>query len=110
MLYELVDVCSEKMKDKIAIVSQNNIYSYSMIKLYSDRLASMLLDNQLGKGKFIGILMHRGAKTIIAMLAVLKCGGVYIPMNDKWPKYIIKNIAKDCKVRSEEHTSELQSH
>lgn len=98
MLYELVDVCSEKMKDKIAIVSQNNIYSYSMIKLYSDRLASMLLDNQLGKGKFIGILMHRGAKTIIAMLAVLKCGGVYIPMNDKWPKYIIKNIAKDCKV------------
>lgn len=52
----------------------------------ANALATQLLDSGIQPGARVGVLLSRGLHMPIAMLAVLKAGGTYVPLDPYYPQ------------------------
>jgi amino acid adenylation domain-containing protein len=59
------------------------VWSYARLDAVSDRLAGRLGD--LGPEAAVGIAMERSPELIAGILAILKAGGVYVPLDPGYP-------------------------
>src|SRR5690606_39500905 len=78
--------------DRTAISFDNQEVSFYKLITESNQLAQYLISQGVGKGDIVALCLDRSPNLIVLMLAVLKAGAAYLPLD-----------------RSEEHTSELQS-
>ncbi|MBG6090549.1 amino acid adenylation domain-containing protein [Actinomadura viridis] len=71
--------------DAIALTWDGGTLTYRELDTGSDRLARHLRDRGAGPEKVVGLLLPRGPEQITAMLAVLKAGGAYLPLDPAHP-------------------------
>jgi amino acid adenylation domain-containing protein/non-ribosomal peptide synthase protein (TIGR01720 family) len=64
--------------------------NYGQLNTQANRLAHRLIENGAGPGKRVGLALHRGPQLIVSLLAVLKSGAAYVPLD---PKYPIERLA-----------------
>ncbi len=80
-----------------AVSCGERMYTYAELNEYSDRMAACLRENGVCKGDKVSVLGTRCLETIVNIIAILKAGGTYIPINPEYPKerqeYIVKNSA-----------------
>ncbi len=55
--------------------------TYRELDEAADRLAWLLADHGAGPGESVALLFTRSAEAIVAMLAVLKTGAAYLPID-----------------------------
>lgn len=60
-----------------------------------DRLASWLLRHGVGPGSLVGIFMDRSMEMLLAVLAVLKSGAAYVPLDPKFPVRRVQQIFEE---------------
>lgn len=78
---------------QLAIIDDNGSYKYSELQLKIDNLAQTIVANQkIIKGTRIGIVTDRSASSIVAILAVLKIGCTFVPINPNLPRQRIQYI------------------
>ena len=99
----IVDLFEEQVKlfsDKTALFYKNESFSYSWLNIQSSRLARTLLDLKITKNTPIGILSDKSPDMIVGLLAILKAGGTYVPIDPDYPKLRIEFLVKDsgCKI------------
>jgi len=88
----------EKYRDKIAVVDGTANLSYQDLKLKSDQFAGYLASHSRFKHQQpIAVLMDRSSDVVIALLAILKAGGVYLPLEKKAPVERNRIILKESK-------------
>ncbi|KAK9765645.1 hypothetical protein K7432_005843 [Basidiobolus ranarum] len=76
--------------------SQTTIFTYQDIESISTQFAYHLYENYAtGPGKFIGLLMPQVPAAYIAMLAILKTGSAYVPIDPTCPIERVDYILKD---------------
>lgn len=80
----------------IAVVSKNHALTYAELNLQADRLARALLKTGLQVGQCVPVVMHRSAELVIALIALLKCGAVYVPIDPNLPKDRRDFMVRDC--------------
>ena len=71
--------------DAIAVVAQEQRVSYAQLNERANQLAHYLKELGVGPEARVGICMGRTAELIIAMLAVWKAGGAYLPLDLESP-------------------------
>jgi amino acid adenylation domain-containing protein len=71
--------------DAVAVIAGGQRLTYRALDRRSDRLAARLRSRGLGRGHRVGLLMERSPELVIAMIAVLKAGCAYIPMDVRVP-------------------------
>ena len=71
--------------DKTAIEYLGTDTTYADLDRQSDAVAGYLLQNGVGKGTFVGILLDHKADLITAILGVLKAGAVFVPLDSTYP-------------------------
>src|SRR5205823_5869441 len=59
--------------------------TYAELDAAANRLAHLLMERGLCPGQRVGVLLERSVEAIIAMLAVWKAGGVYLPLDSHHP-------------------------
>jgi len=59
--------------------------SYAQLNTQANRLAHRLIANGAGPGKRVGLALHRGPQLIVSLLAVLKSGAAYVPLDPNYP-------------------------
>ena len=59
--------------------------SYRELNVRSNRLARYLRRQGVGEEARVGVLLERSAEMIVAFLAILKAGGVYLPLDLEYP-------------------------
>lgn len=64
-----------------AVVAGELTLSYADLDGWSDRLAHQLRHHGVGPEQRVGLLTERSAETVAAALAILKAGGVYLPLH-----------------------------
>jgi|GEM_PF-960638 len=84
-IHELFAECVLEYPDEIAVVSEQGELSYYELNTRANQLAHYLREQGVGLETFVGICVERSEKMIIAMLAVLKAGGTYIPIDASYP-------------------------
>ena len=74
--------------------------SYAELEEKSSRLADALNAKGVGYGKRVGIHLHRGFELVIAVLAALRSGVIYVPIDPSLPfdrkNYIVDDSKLDC--------------
>ncbi len=68
-----------------AVTFEGQTLSYGELDEAANRLANLLAVHGAGPGEYVGLLLPRSADAIVAMLAVLKCGAAYVPMDPAVP-------------------------
>ena len=78
--------------DSIAVSDSTQSLSYSELNAKANSVAHHLLENNLLIEDKVGIFLQRNVNVLVAVLAVLKAGGVYVPMDPLYPKERLKRI------------------
>ncbi len=85
----------QKTPNNIAIVFENQELTYKELNEKANCLAHYLRKKGINRNDIIGIMVNRSLEMIIAILAVLKSGGAYIPIDPEYPedriKYMLNN-------------------
>ena len=85
-----------KTPDNIAIVFDKDNITYNELNNKANMLANKLLDYGVRNGDFVAILANRSVEVIVGILATLKVGAAYVPIDPKYPEDRIQYIIKDC--------------
>ncbi|MET0333652.1 MAG: LLM class flavin-dependent oxidoreductase, partial [Rhizobacter sp.] len=85
--------------DAPALVFAGETFSYAELDASANRLAHLLIEKGVGPDVPVGVCIERSATMVIAVLAVLKAGGAYIPMDPSYPAQRIAYMANDSHVR-----------
>ncbi|CAH9057846.1 D-alanine--D-alanyl carrier protein ligase [Pseudoalteromonas holothuriae] len=71
--------------------------TYAQLDQQATNLGAYLISQNVKAGDVVGICMRRSEKTIIAILAILKAGAAYVPLDPSYPKARIEYILSDVK-------------
>ncbi len=85
----------KKNPKKTALVYKNTKLTYEELNKKANQLAQHLRKLGVGKDQIVAILADRSADIIVGMLAVLKAGGAYTPVDHEYPSERIKYILED---------------
>lgn len=90
---------SHKHSNKIAIQNKDVQLTYACLDEITDRLARNIRKSYgIREGDRIGVLCDYSENTIISILAIIKSGGVYVPINNTLPKKRLAEIINDAKI------------
>ncbi|GAA4629404.1 hypothetical protein GCM10023196_050090 [Actinoallomurus vinaceus] len=84
-LHELVEEQTRKTPAAIAIAGDGDAVSYGDLDASANRLAHHLVSRGVSRGGRVAICLPRGAAQVTAILAVLKCGAAYVPVDRSLP-------------------------
>ncbi|MGW2332205.1 amino acid adenylation domain-containing protein, partial [Streptomyces sp. NPDC001700] len=83
-LPELFEARAALSPDEVAVVFGDTSLSYAELNARANRLAHRLAASLAPEAR-VGVLMERSADLVVALLAVVKAGGVYVPLSTAYP-------------------------
>ncbi len=79
----------------LAILFNGETVTYEELNQKSNKLAHFLKEKGIGSNNTVGIMLDRSIEMIYALLAVLKSGAAYVPIDPSYPKSRIDFIISD---------------
>ncbi|MCM1565586.1 MAG: amino acid adenylation domain-containing protein [Dehalobacter sp.] len=92
---QLFEEQAERTPSKTALIFEESSISYYELNQKANRLARVLRDKGVGPNTFVGIFVPRSLEMMIAILAVLKAGGAYLPIDPDYPSQRIDYMLED---------------
>lgn len=98
-----------KTPDLTAVMDEHTVLSYMDLNKRANRLSHLLLEKGIGPEKFVAIALNRSVDMVISMLAVLKTGAAYLPVDPDYPTDRIDFMLNDARPSSIITSKELSS-
>ncbi|MBP2328444.1 amino acid adenylation domain-containing protein [Kibdelosporangium banguiense] len=76
---------AQRTSDAVAVVAPDRELTYAELDVWSDRLAQRLINDGAGPERLIAVLLPRSAALIAAILAVMKTGAAFLPIDPHLP-------------------------
>ncbi|WP_269584125.1 non-ribosomal peptide synthetase [Roseibium sp. Sym1] len=95
-LVELISATAARHGEREAVVSGEERLSYRQLEERANRLAHVLLRHGIGAEDRVAIALPRSADMVVALLAVLKTGGAYLPLDPDYPPARIAMMLEDA--------------
>ncbi|MEL6332932.1 MAG: amino acid adenylation domain-containing protein, partial [Cyanobacteria bacterium J06626_26] len=89
----------EQTPDHIAVVWKDTQLTYQDLNTKANQLARLLQSLGLKPGEFVGILKDRDINFLIAILAIHKARGAYVPIDSTYPLDRISYMLSNSQVR-----------
>lgn len=90
---------AEKNADKIAVKTEINEITYKELNKRANQLAREIRKLGVMPNEFVGIVVDRCVETVIGLLAILKAGAAYMPIDADYPTSRIKYMLEDTKCK-----------
>lgn len=84
--------------EAIALIQGEIRLTYAQLNQLSNQWANFMLSTGVKPGSLIGIYCHRSIDLVVAILATLKTGSAYLPMDPAYPKLCIHHMIEDAKL------------
>jgi amino acid adenylation domain-containing protein/non-ribosomal peptide synthase protein (TIGR01720 family) len=98
-IHRLFESIARKYPEAPAVCGQYKEFSYSQVNALANGLANRLLTLSSNlRGTFVGICMARSPEMMIAILAALKTGAAYLPLDPAWPSQRLNKILDEAGV------------
>ncbi len=98
-VHELFAEQVQRTPDRIALTFEGQDFTYRQIDEMSDSLARFLRGKGVRRNEVIPLIARRDWRIIVAMLAVLKAGGAYMPVSPDYPVERIRTMMKIAESR-----------
>ncbi|MCD9188131.1 MAG: amino acid adenylation domain-containing protein [Pyrinomonadaceae bacterium] len=93
---ELFERSVDRFPDLTAIIFDEISLTYAELDAAANRLAHFLRAKNITAEKRVAIMLERGAQAITAVLAIFKCGGIYVPLDASYPKDRLNYMIEDA--------------
>ncbi|WP_229834825.1 non-ribosomal peptide synthetase [Streptomyces xantholiticus] len=96
----LLDLFAERVAatpDALAVASGAERLSYAELDARSDELARELTGRGAGPEKYVAVALPRSAGLLVALLAVLKSGAAYVPLDPEHPAERLGYVLEDAR-------------
>ncbi len=84
--------------DAAAVICGDHVTTYSALNDTSNQLAHFLRTRDIGRQDRVGVLLHRTAHMVSALLGILKSGAMYVPLDVGWPSVRISQILRSLNI------------
>ncbi|MBA3280044.1 MAG: AMP-binding protein, partial [Geodermatophilaceae bacterium] len=80
-----------------ALLFEDTTLSYAELDVRANRLAQYLIDREIGPEQFVAVALPRSVDMVVALLAVLKSGAAYLPVDPMYPAERIAFMLDDAR-------------
>ncbi|MGM0508289.1 MAG: amino acid adenylation domain-containing protein [Fusobacteriota bacterium] len=94
-VHEIFEKQVGKNPDKVAVVFENSEMTYDELNKKANRLAWTLHKKGVKPDDIIGIMIERSLEMVVGILAILKSGGAYLPIDPEYPEDRIEYMLED---------------
>jgi len=98
-LHELFEQQAARTPEAVAVIFGSDSLTYQQLNERANQLAHHLRSLGVGAESVVAILMERSFEMVISMLAVLKAGGAYLPLDPEYPSQRLSYMLEDARVR-----------
>ena len=95
---ELFEKQVKKTPDTTALIFEDMSFTYRELNEKANQLAHHLRSKSIKNGDIVGIMLNRSPELIISMLAILKSGAAYLPIDPTYPENRINYIISDSNI------------
>ncbi|MFH9426468.1 amino acid adenylation domain-containing protein, partial [Streptomyces sp. NPDC017529] len=95
-LGELFTRQADRTAGAVAVVHEDVRMTYAEVEAAANRLARVLRGRGAGPGRVVALLLPRTADLVVAVLAVLKAGAAYLPVDPGYPAERIAFLLRDA--------------
>lgn len=94
-VYQLFEEQALKRPDDIAVICGDNTITYKELNEKASRLADKLREKGVRAESVVAVICNRSIGMVAGILAILKAGGVYLPVNPRYPEERIRFLIED---------------
>ncbi|MFJ6798022.1 amino acid adenylation domain-containing protein [Streptomyces sp. NPDC091268] len=96
LTHELIEAQAARTPHAPAVVSQAGTLTYGELNESANRLARLLIERGAGPERTVALLLPRSAEIVTAVLAVLKSGSAYVPVDPAMPADRVAYVLADA--------------
>lgn len=97
-IHEIVEKQASLFPNAIAVTFGFEKFTYREVNIRANRMARHLQRLGIGPEVLVGLLADRSAEQIIGLLAILKSGGAYVPIDPAYPDERIAYMIEDAQI------------
>ncbi len=95
-LHQRFEEQATRTPEAIALVGDEQRITYAELNARANRLAHVLRENGVGPEKLVALCLDRSPEMVIGILAILKAGGTYVPLDPEYPAARLAVILQDA--------------
>ncbi|MEU9999822.1 amino acid adenylation domain-containing protein [Streptomyces sp. NPDC050848] len=95
--------------DAVALVCEDRELTYAELNAEANRLARLLADRGVGAEDVVAVAVPRSPELVVSLLAVMKAGAAYLPLDADHPQDRIAYMLTDAGARTVLTTDELSA-
>jgi non-ribosomal peptide synthetase component F len=96
--HELIEEQVERTPEAPALTMAAEHLSCRELNARANRLARFLRERGVGPESLVGVCLDRSFDSVVSLLAILKSGGTYLPLDPKFPKDRLAFMLADSEV------------
>jgi amino acid adenylation domain-containing protein len=112
-LHQLISNKAKEIPGKTAITFGEQKITYKTLNEQANQLAAILVKNNVKKGDKVAFAIDRSAEMLITLLAIMKTGATYIPLDPQFPMNRINYMLEDSQavvlLTSQKYKGQYQS-
>jgi amino acid adenylation domain-containing protein len=97
-VHHLFEEQAARTPDAVAVVFEGQELTYQELNIQANQLAHYLQSLGVNSEVLVGIYLERSLLVIVGLLAVLKAGGAYIPLDPDYPQQRLTYMAEDAQI------------
>ncbi|MGH9348643.1 MAG: non-ribosomal peptide synthetase, partial [Vicinamibacterales bacterium] len=95
LLHELVERQAARSPGACALLFGDDRLSYAALMERAGTLARRLQAIGVGPDSRVGVCMHRSIDLLVGLLAILRAGGAYVPVDPDYPEAYLRELIQD---------------
>ncbi|MGB7435020.1 MAG: amino acid adenylation domain-containing protein [Candidatus Acidiferrum sp.] len=108
-LHQRIEAQVERTPDNVAVECAGTYLSYRELNERANRLAHHLIGLGVGPESLVGVALERSVEMVVSLLATMKSGAGYLPLDPKLPKARLAHMLADATPAVVLSTCELQA-
>jgi len=97
-IHELFEQQAERTPKAVAVAFEGQEVAYEELNAKANKLAHYLRGNGVGPESLVGICLDRSVELVIGLMAILKAGAAYVPIDPGYPRERIAYMLEDSRV------------
>ncbi|MGW7276185.1 non-ribosomal peptide synthetase, partial [Streptomyces sp. NPDC054864] len=114
LLPGLVEERAAEAPDAVAVTFDGTQLTYRQLDEQANRLARLLISEGAGPERLVAVLLPRSTELIVALLAVLKSGAAYVPVDPAYPAdrvaFLLDDAAPVLVLTDRDHLTTATAH
>jgi len=99
LVQEFLESSADRLPDKVALIGDGQRLTYAEVEAQANRLANAFLAQGLQRGDRVVLFLPNCLELAIAIFAVLKASGVFVPLNPSTKSDKCAYILNNCQAR-----------